>query len=522
MAGVGQQRQRIGHPAADALGDEDDERQRERPRESPRGRGMMMPDSVVVRMFVPVAVVVAVVMGLPPVTVLVRRGMHRFERVLSRLIAILVLLVLNGYFVAAEFALVRSRRTRLESMARTGDWKARVALRASGNLARVLSASQLGITLASLALGWLAEDAFGHWISEHLTALPFVIDVSLRVGIGAAVALTLVTYLHVVFGELAPRSAALAHPERFAAWLTPPLVAFAWMVKPFTLLLNSSANLVLRVFGERPAEHENVHSAEELRIIVEQSTEGGGLQAQDADLLEGVFEFSEKNAREVMTPRTDIDALDISATLDETLAMIAESGRSRYPVYEDSIDNIVGLALAKDLIPLLRNPPPDFTLRSIMRPVHVVPGSREVEGVLADFKRLKEHMAIVLDEYGGTAGLVTMEDLLEEIVGEILDEYDEPPERLEPESPDLVIVPGGTNITELNERFGLDVSDEDYTTIGGYVFGSLGRLPIVGDRVTSGGAVFTVREMDGRRIESLSVDLHSAGDRREKDRQPAS
>jgi putative hemolysin len=242
------------------------------------------------------------------------------------------------------------------------------------------------------------------------------------------------------------------------------------------------------------------------------------LQAQDADLLEGVFEFSEKNARKVMTPRTDIDALDVTANLDETLAMIDESGRSRYPVYEDTIDNIVGLVLAKDLIPILRSPPPDFTLRSIMRPVHVVPGSREVEGVLADFKRLKEHMAIVLDEYGGTAGLVTMEDLLEEIVGEILDEYDEPLEFPERESPDLVIVPGGTNISELNERFGLDVPEGDYTTIGGYIFGALGRLPIVGDRVTAGGAVFAVREMDGRRIDALAVDLHSAGDRRAAER----
>jgi CBS domain containing-hemolysin-like protein len=440
--------------------------------------------------------------------------------VIPRLIAIVVLLALNGFFVAAEFALVRSRRTRLESMARTGDWMARIALRASGNLARVLSASQLGITLASLALGWLAEDAFGSWISEHLISLPVALDVSVRVGIGAAVALTLVTYLHVVFGELAPRSAALSHPERFARWLTPPLVGFAWIVKPFTALLNSSANMVLRVFGEKPAsDEENVHSAEELRIIVEQSQEGGVLPPQDADLLEGVFEFSEKNAREVMTPRTDIDALDVTATIDETLAMIDESGRSRYPVYEDTIDNIVGLLLAKDLISILRAPLADFSVRSLMRPVHVVPGSRQVEGVLADFKRLKEHMAIVLDEYGGTAGLVTMEDLLEEIVGEILDEYDEPPEHPEREGSDFVIVPGGMNIGELNERYGLDVPQDDYTTIGGYIFGALGRLPIVGDRMTVGGAVFTVREMDGRRIESLAVDLHSAGDRRERERE---
>jgi CBS domain containing-hemolysin-like protein len=286
-------------------------------------------------------------------------------------------------------------------------------------------------------------------------------------------------------------------------------------MSPFTNLLNKSSEVVLRLFGQKAVNpEENVHSPEELRMLIEQSQEGGVLQAQDADILEGVFEFSEKNAREVMTPRTDIDALPIEATLDETIALVEESGRSRYPVFEDTIDNIVGIVLAKDLIPILRSPPPDFSLRAILRPVHVVPGSREVEEVLSDFKRLKEHLAIVLDEYGGTAGLVTMEDLLEEIVGEILDEYDEPPEHPEREGADLVIVPGNTNIGELNERFGLDVPDDDYTTIGGFVFGALGRLPLVGDRTTAGGAVFTVREMDGRRVESLAVDLHSAGDRR--------
>ena len=438
---------------------------------------------------------------------------------LPRLIAIAVLLVLNGFFVAAEFALVRSRRTRLESMARTGDWKARLALRASGNLARVYSASQLGVTLASLALGALAESALGGWLEGLTHSLPFAMDISVRVGIAASIALAIVTFFHVVFGELAPRGAALSHPESVARWLTPPLLGFAWIATPFTSLLNRSSQIVLRLFGQKAADpEENVHSAEELRMLVEQSQEVGVLQSQDADMLEGVFEFSEKNAREVMTPRTEIDALDVEATLDDTLALVEESGRSRYPVYEETIDNIIGLVLAKDLIPILRSPPPDFSLRSIMRPVHVVPGSREVEEVLSDFKRLKVHMAIVLDEFGGTAGLVTMEDLLEEIVGEILDEYDEPPEHLERESPDLVIVPGSTNIGELNERFGLSVPDDDYTTIGGYIFGALGRLAVVGDRITAGGAVFTVREMDGRRIDSLAVDLHAAGDRRGKER----
>ena len=405
-------------------------------------------------------------------------------------------------------------------MARTGDWKARLTLRASGNLARVYSASQLGVTLASLALGALAESSLGDWLTDKLGFLPFALDLSVRVGIAATIALAIVTFFHVVFGELAPRGAALSHPEEVACWLTPPLLGFAWLASPFTNLLNRSSQVVLRAFGQRAVNpEENVHSPEELRMLIEQSQEGGVLQAQDADILEGVFEFSEKNAREVMTPRTEIDALPIEATLDETIALVEESGRSRYPVFEETIDNIVGIILAKDLIPVLRSPPAEFSLRAIVRPVHVVPGSREVEEVLSDFKRLKEHLAIVLDEYGGTAGLVTMEDLLEEIVGEILDEYDEAPEHPEREGADLVIVPGSTNIGELNERFGLNVPDDDYTTIGGFVFGALGRLPVKGDRTTAGGAVFTVREMDGRRVETLAVDLHSAGDRRANSRE---
>ena len=286
------------------------------------------------------------------------------------------LLLLNGYFVAVEFALVRSRRTRLEGMARSGDRGARLALRAVGNLSRVLSASQLGITLASLGLGWVAEAAIGEALKEYFShALPAFVENSLRLTIGATVALTTVTYLHVVFGELAPRAAALNHPEQFARVLAPPLLLFAWLVTPFIWVLNKSSQLVLRMFGQRAdLVEEAVHSPDEIRMLVEQSQEGGALQQQDADLLEGVFEFSEKNAREVMTPRTDIVALPVDATLDETLALMDEAGFSRYPVYDDSIDNIVGLVLAKDLLAVLRGDRTGFSPRTIMRDMHVVPG----------------------------------------------------------------------------------------------------------------------------------------------------
>jgi CBS domain containing-hemolysin-like protein len=439
--------------------------------------------------------------------------------VLGRVLAILGLLALNGFFVAAEFSVVRSRRSRLEAMARAGDAKARLVLRATANLARLLSASQFGITLASIGIGALAEESLSHAFVELFAALSIPARIA-TAGLGTAFALAVVTYGHVVFGELAPRSAALNHPEEVSRWLVPPLMLFAWITSPFTWLLNASAELVLRLAGQRAVNaEENVHSAEELRILVEQSQEVGALERQDAALIEGVFEFSEKNAREVMTPRTEIDALPADATLEDTVALLVEAQRSRYPVYEESIDAIAGVLLAKALSPRLLEPTEPFSLRELMRPVHVVPGSREVEEVLADFKRLKEHMAVVLDEYGGTAGIVTMEDLLEEIVGEILDEYDESDAQPAAEPGADVLVAGATNIGELNERFGLEVPQDEYATIGGFIFGALGRLPVVGDRVTASHAVFTVREMDGRRIETLALDLHSAGDRRAKARE---
>jgi CBS domain containing-hemolysin-like protein len=427
--------------------------------------------------------------------------------VLARLLAIVTLVLLNGFFVGAEFALVRSRRTRLEGMARGGDRLAALALRATSNIPALLSASQLGVTLASLGLGFVAQSVLTGAVAAALDHLPAPLEISVRLGIAGTVSFVVITYLHVVFGEIAPKAAALRHPEGLARWLVPPLMLWAILVTPATAILVRSAQLVLRAFGQRePASsEESVHSPEELRLLVEQSQEGGALERQDAALIEGVFEFSEKNAREVMTPRTDIVALPVEATFDETLQAVTDGNFSRYPVYEETIDNIVGLVLAKDLLKVDRGAP--FSLLLAMRPVHVVPGSREVEEVLADFKRLKEHMAVVLDEYGGTAGIVTMEDLLEEIVGEILDESDETVESPLPSRPGELIVAGSTHVGELNDLYTLTVPDDDYTTIGGFIFGALGRVPAIGDRVSAGGATFTVREMDGRRVESLAIDV---------------
>ena len=446
---------------------------------------------------------------------------------IARTLAVVVLLLANAFFVAAEFALVRSRRTRLEAMVRAGDGKARLALRAIANIGTMLSASQLGITISSLGLGWVAERTVGIQMRNVFAGMPAAVEMPIRVSVAATVALLLIAYLHVVFGELAPRATALNNPEQVARWLAPPLMLFAWIATPFIYLLNRSSQVVLRLSGQSPhLPAEPTHSPEELRMLIEQSQEGGGLLPRDAELIEGVFEFSEKNAREVMTPRTEIVALPVDATLDETLRIVEEGGFSRYPVYEESIDDIIGVVLAKDLLRLLRayaagaEPAKPFALRDILRDVHIIPGSREVEDVLSDFKRLKEHLAVVLDEHGGTAGLVTMEDLLEEIVGEILDEYDDPLASDRAPVSGEVHLPGNTHIGELNDRFGLSVPDTEHTTIGGVIFGALGRLPVVGDRVSSGGALFVVSAMDGRRIETVAVDLHTAGDRRADVRAP--
>lgn len=431
---------------------------------------------------------------------------------LSRLLAIALLLALNAFFVAVEFALVRARRSRLEAMVRAGDPFARFAVMATSraHLTRVLSAGQLGITLASLGLGWVAEASLGETLEHWFVALPLPLEVSVRVGIAAGVALTVVTYLHVVLGELAPRALSLNHPEVFAKWLAPPILAFAWVMRPFIFVLDGSSHLLLRALGQRNVtEEETPHSSEELRLLVEQAEESGQLHTTEARILGGVFEFSEKNAREVMTPRTAMVAIPVEATLDEAIRTVEEAGFSRYPVYRDTVDDIVGMVHAKDLLRALHRDPAGFELATALRSVHVVPGSREVEEVLADFKRRKEHLAIVLDEYGGTAGMVTMEDLLEEIVGEILDEYDESPGVTtihEAIPAGGRIIAGDLNIGEVNAELGLVIPEEDFTTVGGYVFGRLGRLPLVGDKVTGAGATFTVRAMEGRRIRSLIVE----------------
>ena len=419
------------------------------------------------------------------------------------LVAVVVLVLANAFFVAAEFALVGARRTRLDEMARSGDRKARLARRAVQSLDRYISATQLGITLASLGLGWIGEPALAGLIENAFSWLPGALATIATHAVASVIAFIIITVLHIILGELVPKAISLLYPEVVSTWLAGPLMGFAWLMAGPIYVLNGTANRLLRVLGiDPPGETERLHSPEEIRMLVEQSTEGGSLLQEDARLLEGVFEFSEKTAQDVMTPRTQIAALNADLTVEQAADQVAIYGRSRYPVYTESLDEIIGVVHAKDILAAIRSRPGQ-TVRVIMRPPLFVPGTREVEDVLADMKRLKNHLAIVLDEYGGTAGLVTMEDLLEEIVGPIFDEHD--PQDLISPTDGAPRLDGSMTISEFNTELGASLDDTDYTTIGGYIFGQLGRLPRPGDRVSVGSFTFEVVEMEGRRVKTIRL-----------------
>ena len=426
-----------------------------------------------------------------------------WQPVATRLGVVALLVLANAFFVAAEFALVSSRRLRIEAMIRRGDGKAKLARRALLAIDRSISGTQLGTTLASLGLGWVGEPTIARTLEGLFAPLPGALAPLATHGVAGTIAFLCITFLHIVLGELVPKAVALLYPERTSTWLAGPLLAFTIATNPFIWLLRGSANAVLRLVGlQAPTRLDRLHSAEELRMLVDQSAKAGSLDRTDARLLAGVFEFSEKTARDVMTPRTAMTALPATATLAEAADRIAAARRSRYPVTGASLDDIVGIVHAKDVLAALRRPQPPGALAELMRPAHFVPGSREVEDVLADMKLKSVHMVIVLDEFGGTAGLVTMEDLLEEIVGKIYDEYDRPA-GLRPSgtmAPAGAVHPGSLTLAEVNARCGLSLASDDYTTLGGYLFGRLGRLPKVGDMVKVEGGAFEILTMEGRRV----------------------
>ncbi|MDQ3950237.1 MAG: hemolysin family protein [Gemmatimonadota bacterium] len=427
-----------------------------------------------------------------------------------RLSLVFLLVFANGFFVAAEFALVGARRSRIDAMVARGDSRARTVRYALTHLDRYISGTQLGITLASLALGWLGEPALAAMIDRLFGALG--VDITrgaAHTGAAITIAFLTITFLHIVLGELAPKSLALAAPEGVSRWVARPLILFSRLMSPFIWLLNGAANLILRPFGVRTvSEAGHVHTAEELRLLLVQAREQGTIDATDSAMLAGVFDFHQKRARDVMRPRTGVVALPVDATEEVVRELIYQERYSRYPVYEETLDNVVGLFVAKDL--LLHRGPGPFELRRAMREPLFVPDSRSAERVMDDLRKTRAQMAIVLDEFGGTAGILTLEDLVEEVVGDIADEYDVH-SRKSIEMEGILELVGSMSLVDVRSDYGIPIPEGSWSTLGGYVFSQLGRVATVGDSVAFPGGELEVVAMDGRRVAAVRVHRARAG-----------
>jgi putative hemolysin len=418
---------------------------------------------------------------------------------------ILLLILLNGFFVAAEIAFVTVRRTRLDELADEGDRRAARALRLLKDPGRFLAVIQVAITF----LGALASAVAAVSIVELLaTPLSGVSWIGERAGALALLVVTLlVSIVSIVLGELIPKGFALANPDRIALAASGPISLFAKIVSPLVALLVLLTKAISRPFGIDPTRTPEL-SAAEIRLIVEQGSQQGVLEAEEEQMISAVMSLSDSKLHEVMVPRIDIVAIDQEATFDEAVEVVLKEGHSRTPLYRESVDHIVGILYAKDLLRLIAAGGPRPRLRDIMRPALFVPESQSVDDLLHELQRRKVHMAVVLDEYGGTAGLVTIEDLLEEIVGEIQDEFDEEEPMKVEIGPGEVILDGRADIDDLIELVepALELEDdEEYDTLGGFVYHRIGRVPVVGDAVVIEPFVITVIKVSGRRVGKVRV-----------------
>jgi CBS domain containing-hemolysin-like protein len=367
-----------------------------------------------------------------------------------------------------------------------------------------ISATQLGITLASLGLGWVGEAAVAAVFDRIFHAFGYVPPPAVaHTAAAATIAFLIITFLHIVLGELAPKSLALTNPERVSRWVIHPLRLFARVARPFVALLNGAANAVLRLLGlHTVTETVRVHSPEELRLLVMQTRAHGLLNEMDSQMLAGVFDFHQKKARDVMRPRTEIVALPIETGETEVLSVMRREAYSRYPVFRETLDDVVGVVLAKDV--WLRDSRTPFDLEQLMRQALYVPDTRAAERVLDDLRRTRAHMAIVLDEFGGTAGIVTLEDLVEEVIGDIADEYDVAA-RDAMEQNGVLELAGSLSLIDVRSDHNLRIPEGSWSTLGGYVFSRLERLPRVGDRVPFPGGELEVVAMEGRRVAAVRV-----------------
>jgi CBS domain containing-hemolysin-like protein len=426
---------------------------------------------------------------------------------LLKLVVVFLLVLANGFFVAAEFSLVSVRRTRIAELVSHGNSSAEAVQKAIENPDRVIAATQLGITLASLSLGWIGEPALSHLILPLVNLFPNAIQSGLSHSISAGIAFVLITFLHVVVGELAPKSIALQDPEKTSLVIARPTLWSEMIFKPAIWLLNGSGNALLKLVGVQPATgHGLVHSIEELKMLVTASAESGVVEAEESQMLHAIFEFGNLIVRQVMIPRTEIVSVEADTPLNDIISLVSESTYTKFPIYEDSLDQIIGIVHVKDLLSAMQGPDcQQCTARDFAREPIYVPETISVNSLLHQFRADKQHIAIVMDEYGGTAGLVTLEDLLEEIVGEVSDPFDMFIPEIQTQPDGTILIDGLTLIEVVNEQLGLNLNDPDYDTIAGFVLGKLGRIPRLQDTVEGGGVRLRVDAMDGLRIARISL-----------------
>jgi putative hemolysin len=411
---------------------------------------------------------------------------------------VLFLVLANAVFVAAEYGLVTARRSRLEELAKRGSRQAKVALRLMDEPVRFISTVQVGITIDGILLGALGAAV----LSDYF-------DFTGSRTIAFLISFAILTYLSVVLGELVPKAIALERSERIAVWLAVPLDWLARILHPVVWVLDRSAQAVARLFGvPRSRAGITAHTEEDIRSIVAEAGQVGAIERPEEEMVYKVFDFADKEADEVMVPRPQVVALSVDLPPQEALAAVIDSPYTRYPVYRESLDDVLGILHVRDLFKALYDRGIDNVgIEALVRSAYVVPETKDLAALLAEFRRQNQHMAIVVDEYGGVAGIVTLEDLLEEIVGEIEDEYDLPDESVERVDDRRIRIDGTFPIDDFNEQFGQELPVEDYHTVAGFVFGQLGRAADTGDEVEWEGLRFAVVETDGPRIGRLEVEF---------------
>lgn len=420
------------------------------------------------------------------------------------------LVFLNGFFVAAEFAIVKVRASQIEIKAKSGSKVASIAKHITQHLNGYLAATQLGITLASLGLGWVGEHVMEDILKYIFTEFGASQEVirTFSGTLAPIIAFTTITILHIVFGELAPKSVAIMHPVSTTMKIALPLHFFYLVFRPFIVMLNGFANMLLNLVGMRTVgDKEAHHSSEELQYLLDQGKESGALDTTEHELIKNVFDFNERVVKNIMVPRTKISGIELNATHDQLLDVLIKEGYSRVPVYHETIDKIVGIVHAKDILPILVNNKPCI-LKDIIRKPLFIPETKKINDLLNELQLKRIQIAIVLDEFGGTAGMVTLEDIVEELVGEIQDEYDEEKPIVDKLSDTEFIINASASIYDINEYLPHDLpEDGDYDTLAGLLGELFGKIPEVGENHEFNGYIFTILKKTEQNIELVKLEF---------------